>query len=342
MKQILVDALNSVTVQDVEIPEPPAGEARVRMIYSGICGSDTHAAAGTHAFLVPPYIPGHEAIGVVDSVGEGVDQALIGKRVMLKPNITCGECITCKADRSNACQVLEWIGCDNTGKLPGAMSDYFLAPDDALYPLDDSISDEQGVLIECLATPIHAVRMAGGVEGKKVAIIGAGTIGVLQVIAALEAGAEKVVVTDLEETKRERAVRLGATGAVDGSAADFDAQVKEILGGPADVLFDCVTNEASARQWTKLVRRGSTICIVGVPAGYYPVPMGEIQDWELAVQGCANYNETDVEVAISMAQKIPADDIVSAVYPVEEGSQAFSEAVKFTSGKVLVKGSAAN
>ena len=339
MEQVIVDALNSIIVKDVSVPDPTVGEARVRMIYSGICGSDTHAAAGLHAFLVPPYVPGHEAVGVVDLVGPGVDQSLIGKRVMLKPNLACGECITCSEDRSNACQAIEWIGCDSTGKLPGAMSDYFLAPANALYPLEGAISDEQGVLIECLATPIHAVRMAGGVAGKKVAIIGAGTIGILQMLSALEAGAEKVVVTDLETNKRERALRLGATGAVDGNSPDFHGRVKEILNGPVDVLFDCVTNTASAKQWTQLVRRGSTICIVGVPAGYYRVPMGEIQDWELNVQGCANYNEADVEVAISMAKKIPADEIISGIYPLADSAKAFAEAARFTSGKILVKGS---
>ncbi|SNU01270.1 2-desacetyl-2-hydroxyethyl bacteriochlorophyllide A dehydrogenase [Ruaniaceae bacterium KH17] len=338
MKQVFADELNHVVVREVAVPEPSVGEVRVRTIYAGICGSDTHGVAGQHAFLAPPYVPGHEATGVVDSVGEGVDESVVGQRIMLKPNIKCGECIPCLEDRSNACQTLRWIGCDITGKLPGAMSEFFVAPADYVYPISDAVTDEQAALIECFATPIHAARIAGDLKGKKVVVLGAGTIGVLQVIAARAAGADAIVATDLEASKRDRAVRLGATGAVDGSAEDFDEQVLGLLGGRADVLFDCVTNARAAQQWTRLVRHGATICIVGVPSGEYPVPMGWIQDWELRIQGCANYNEADVETAIAMADRIPADEIVSAIYPLDEGAEAFAQAAKFTSGKVLVRG----
>ncbi len=337
MKQVFADKLNSVVVREVPLPEPGPGEVRVRTIYSGICGSDTHAVVGKHAFLIPPYVPGHETTGVVESVGEGADASLIGQRIMLKPNIKCGECITCREGRSNACETLQWIGCDITGKLPGSMSEMFVAPEEYVYPIEDSITDEQAVLIECLATPIHAARIAGDLTGKLVVIQGAGTIGVLQVIAALEAGADRVVVTDLEATKRERAVRLGATGAVDGMAEDYDEQVRELLGGRADVLFDCVTNASSAKQWGSLVRHGATICIVGVPGGSYPLPMDLIQDWELRIQGSANYTEADIEKAISLGEKIPAGEIVSAIYTLDEGPVAFEEAAKFTSGKVLIR-----
>lgn len=340
MKQIFADQLNSVVLREVPVPEPAAGEVRVRTTYAGICGSDTHGISGQHAFLLPPYVPGHEATGIVESVGEGVDEVLVGQRIMLKPNIACGDCVPCREGRTNACQTLQWIGCDITGRLPGAMSEFFVAPAKSVYPVGVAVTDEQAALIECMATPIHAARIAGELRGKRVVVIGGGTIGVLQVIAALEAGADRVVVTDLDQSKRDRAVRLGATGAVDGASDDFGEQTIALLGGRADVLFDCVTNAAVAKQWTELVRHGATICIVGVPAGDYPIPMGLAQDWELRIQGCANYSEGDIESAIAMGSRIPADEIISAIYDLDQGPEAFSQAAKFSSGKVLVRGTA--
>lgn len=336
MRQVFAEKLGSVVVREVDAPRPGPGEALVRTRLAGICGSDTHAVAGHHPLLYPPYVPGHEAVGTVEALGEGVDGPAPGTRVMLKPNLPCGECENCTAGRSNACQTLAWVGCDPSGEHPGAMGDLFVARAANLYPVADEVTDEQAALIECLATPVHAARIAGDLTGRRVVVMGAGTIGVLMVIAARHAGAGTIVVTDLEADKRDRGVRLGADAAVDAASPTFADDVIAALGGRAEVVFDCVAMEASARQWTSIVRRAATICIVGVPPGDFVVPMPLIQDWELRIQGCAAYAEQDVEAAIALGADIPADEIVSGVRTWDEAAAAFDEAARSTSGKVLI------
>lgn len=336
MKRVFAAEVGTVRVVDVDEPTPPPHHAVVRTLAAGICGSDTHAVAGQHPLLPPPYYPGHEAVGIVEHPAADGTGPAAGARVMLKPNVACGECINCVAGRSNACQDLAWVGCDPSGAYPGAMAELFNAPSSNLYEVPDEATVEQAVLVECLATPVHAARLAGDIRGARVVVMGAGTIGILMLLAAREAGAGTIVVTDLDPTKRDRAIRLGADAVVDGAAADFSTQVHGALGGLADVIFDCVAMEASARQWTQIVRRAATICVVGVPPRDFVVPMPLIQDWELRVQGCAAYTEVDVEKALGMAARIPADEIVTATHPFEHAAEAFEEAARSSSGKVLV------
>jgi threonine dehydrogenase-like Zn-dependent dehydrogenase len=320
-------------------PAPGPGEALVRLVFAGICGSDTHAAAGLHPLLTPPYYPGHEAVGVVAALGEGSSGRLAGgQRCILKPNLTCGTCVNCAAGRTNACQTLRWIGCDSTDAHPGAMAEYFLAPEANLFPVPDSVEDQAAALVECLATPVHAARLAGDLAGARVAVIGAGTIGLFCVIAARLAGAASVVATDLDPAKRARVERLGAT-AVDAGAPDALDRVAESLDGPADVVFDCVASQATARAAVQMLRHAGKLMVVGVPAGDFALPMPQVQDWELTVQGCANYTARDIEAAIRIAQDggIPVEDLVGAVYPLDLAAAAFAEAAQPSSGKVLVR-----
>jgi len=338
MRQVKVAGLDEVTVVDSRVPEAGPGQVRVEVALAGICGSDTHAVAGHHPLLPPPYLPGHELVGTVEAVGAGGDAGLVGTRVVVKPNVDCGECVNCRAGRSNACQTLQWIGCDPSGALPGGMARYVVVPQRNVFAVPDGVSDVDAVLVECLATPVHAARIAGDLTGARVVVIGAGTIGLLSVVAARRAGAGVVVVSDPVPAKRDRAVGLGADATVDAVSPDFTASVHAALGGPADVVFDCVGIEASIRQSVDVLRRAGTLLIVGVPPRDGVVPLPLFQDWELRVQGCANYTPQDIEAAIAIAADggLPGDEIVSATYGVEDAVLAFADAALGTAGKVVI------
>ena len=336
MMRVVAEQIGRVGVSEVSVPEPGPGQVLVRTALAGICGSDTHAVAGHHPLLSPPYYPGHEAIGTVAEVGPGVTFPAVGQRVMLKPNVSCGECVNCRAGRTNTCQDLRWIGCDPSGALPGAMADYFLAPAGNLYAVPDEVTDRQAVLVECLATSVHAARIAGDLTGARVVVLGAGTIGLFAVLAAHRAGAGTIVVTDLDPHKRERALRHGADVAVDAAAQRFADDVRARLGGPADVVFDCVANEYSVPQAVSVLRRSGTLLVVGVPPRDFAIPMPLVQDWELRVQGCANYTEEDIVTALGMGQDLPEEEIISDRFPFAEAAVAFGQAARNTSGKVVV------
>jgi len=338
MLRAVVEPGLGARLEEVVVPAPAAGEVLVRSTLVGICGSDTHALAGHHPFLTAPYVPGHEATGVVVSLGAGVDGFALGQRVLLKPNVACGACANCVAGRTNACESLAWIGCDSSGVLAGAMAEYFVAPAGNLYPVPDGLDDRDAALVECLATPVHAARIAGDLSGARVVVLGAGTIGLLCVVAALNAGAQAVVVTDMEQTKIDRSVRCGARGGVLASAPDLEAGVRSMLGGPADVVFDCVANERSLAQAVGVLRRAGTLLVVGVPPRPALVNLPFVQDWELRVQGCAAYTEADMVTAIEIAVAggIPTAELVSGSYGLKDVAQAFIAAGADTSGKVMV------
>ena len=338
MLRALVEPGLGVRLEEVLVPEPRAGEVLVRSTLVGICGSDTHAAAGHHPFLTAPYVPGHEATGVVVSLGAEVDGFALGQRVLLKPSVACGACPNCLAGRTNTCESLAWIGCDSSRVLAGAMAEYFVAPTGSLYLVPDALDDQEAALVECLATPVHAARIAGDLAGARVVVFGVGTIGLLSVVAALNAGAQAVVVTDMEQSKIDRAVRCGALGGVLASAQDLELGVRSILDGPADVVFDCVASERSLAQAVGLLRRAGTLLVIGVPPRPAPINLPFVQDGELRVQGCAAYTEQDMTTAIEIAVAggIPVAELVSGSYGLQDVAIAFAAAAADTSGKVMV------
>ncbi|HEY0187997.1 MAG TPA: alcohol dehydrogenase catalytic domain-containing protein [Cellulomonas sp.] len=338
MRQVLAEPGVGVRLVAEPVPVPLSGQVLVRSTLVGICGSDTHAIAGHHPFLTGAYVPGHEVVGVVAATGAGVEGFVPGRRVLLKPNVACGACPNCRAGRSNACELLTWVGCDPSRHWAGAMADWFVAPAQNLFAVPDEVDDATAALVECLSTPVHAVRIAGDLVGASVVVLGAGTIGLLCAVAARRAGAGRVVVTDLDRGKLDRALRVGVDAAVLGSAADVDDQVRAALGGPADAVLDCVASERSLAQGVGLLRRAGTLLVVGVPPRSAALPMPIVQDWEIRVQGCAAYTEQDVRTSLAIAADgdLPTAEVVSAVYPLDEVAEAFVVAGADSSGKVLV------
>jgi threonine dehydrogenase-like Zn-dependent dehydrogenase len=196
VRRIVVNSFDDIHVETIEAPQAQPGEVLVRSTIVGICGSDMHAAHGRHPFMTLPFWPGHEVVGVVESTGAGVDPGLTGQRVVIEPNLACGHCDQCLAGRYNICTALDVFGC----QTPGGMTDAFTITADRVIPLPDDLDDDWAALIEPLSTPVHAVRRAGDLTGKRVIVIGAGPIGLFTAIAALDAGAARVVVTDLLES----------------------------------------------------------------------------------------------------------------------------------------------
>ena len=335
VRRIVVNAADDIRVEEVAAPVAGAGDVLVRSTIVGICGSDVHAAHGRHPFMSLPFWPGHEVIGVVEAAGAEAAAELVGKRVVVEPNLACGECTPCQRGRYNICATLDVFGC----QTPGGMTDRFTIAADRVIELPDDLSDREAALIEPLATPVHAVRRAGDLAGARVVVLGAGPIGLFVSIAALHAGASQVVVADLLESKRARAERLGATGSFDSSAPDAVEVALRELGGKADVVFDCVSRESTVRLAIDLLEKGGTVMTVGVPAGPTTIDLELIQDREIALLGNLMYVREDVEAAIELLRerRLPLDELVTAVFPLEQAQQAFDASNDPEQVKVLVE-----
>jgi threonine dehydrogenase-like Zn-dependent dehydrogenase len=334
IRRVLVNDFDDVVIEHIDAPEPQAGEVLVRSTVVGICGSDMHAAHGRHPFIALPFRPGHEVVGVVEGVGAGADASLVGRRVVIEPNLACGVCDQCLAGRYNICAKLDVFGC----QTPGGMTDVFTILEDRVIPLPDDIDDTWASLIEPLATPVHAVRRAGDLTGKRVVVLGAGPIGLFVTIAALDAGADVVVVADLLESKRSRAERLGAHGSFDSTAPDAAEQAVAALGGKAHVVFDCVSRESTVKLAIDILDKGATLMTVGVPAGKTLIDLDLVQDRELAIFGNLMYVREDVLHAIELLRRksFDIDEIVTASFDIESADAAFRASDDPEQVKVLV------
>ncbi|UNZ16259.1 alcohol dehydrogenase catalytic domain-containing protein [Streptomyces sp. 891-h] len=335
IRRVLVRSLDDITIEQVPAPVPGSGELLVRTTVVGVCGSDTHAAAGHHPFIDLPYRPGHEAVGVVAGAGEEAQGFAPGDRVIIEPNLYCGACTQCRSGRYNICQELKVFGC----QTPGAMTDLFTIAAGRVHRVPDSMTDIEAALVEPLATPVHAVAKAGDLTGRTVAVLGAGPIGLLTLIAARHAGAAGIAVTDPLEAKRDRALRLGAAAALPAQAPDLPVQVRSALGGPVDVVFDCVAREQSMAQAVDMVAKGGHVVVVGVGAiGTTPIRLDLVQDRELRIEGTLMYTAEDYRTAISLITSgaVDSDEIVTATYGLEEAGKAFASALDPEHVKVLV------
>lgn len=186
-------------VECLSVPEPSlrAGEALVRVLQVGICGSDVHlfrdgAIGEARAHL--PFVLGHEAMGVVETVASAEDEHLVGKRVAIEPAIPCLRCEFCLRGDLNLCPHHSFLG------LPpraGAMQERIAHPAHLLEPLPDTLSDAEGVLLEPLAIAVHAVDLGKVLTGRSVAVLGCGTMGLSVLMVLKQMGAYPIFCTDV-------------------------------------------------------------------------------------------------------------------------------------------------
>ncbi|HET9973093.1 MAG TPA: zinc-binding dehydrogenase, partial [Streptosporangiaceae bacterium] len=307
-----------------------------------VCGSDLHAVRGRHPFVPLPYRPGHEVVGIVEALGPagaGPGRAApawtAGDRVTVEPDLPCWTCKMCVSGRENLCENLRFFGC---GYPQGGMADYFTLAANRLHPVPEVLDDEAAALIEPLSTPVHAVRLAGDVAGRAVAVLGAGTIGLFTLAVLRAHGAGRVVVTDPHAGKRSRALALGADAAVDARGPDVVGEVRGVMGGSADIVFDCVAIQSSLDQAIAMADKGGTVVVVGVPAAAVAVPLPIIQDHQIRIQGSATYLPVDYAESASLlsAGTVRKADFVTATRPLEAVAEAFDLASSGQHVKVLV------
>lgn len=326
---------DEIAIIDVQKPEPLASEVLVEMTVTGVCGSDTHAAAGHHPFVPLPYFPGHEVVGIVRQVGSDVTTTKVGDHVTVEPTLPCWNCKMCTTGRSNLCEKLRFFGC---GYDQGGMAEYFTIGADRIHVIPAGMSDLEAALIEPLSTPVHAVRLSGDLRDKAVVIIGAGTIGLLTLAAARYAGAKTIVMSDVLASKRDRALRLGADAVFDARRDDVVDAIRLELGESADVVFDCVSIQSTVDQAIRLAMKAGIVMIVGVPAKPVVVPLPEIQDLQLRIQGSATYMPEDYDKAIEiiLAGKVRVEDFITSQYRLDQAAVAFKAAAAGEEVKVVL------
>lgn len=285
MKAALKTAEGTFEIKDVERPIIPAPHfvlARVRV--AGICGTDLRHWK-KHEPELECHIMGHELAGEIVAVGEDVTHVKPGDRVVIETVMGDGVCEYCRAQRYNICEHLYDV---RTQYVSRAYAEYVAGPAEKFYPLPDHVSFEEASLIDTFSVCLHAQHLSGLGINDKVAVIGAGPIGLGQMMLAKASGAD-VIICDLVPSALDLARELGADAVVNSGEADAVARVMAFTGGRgADVVFECAGGDAMPQtlpQATRMARRGGKVLIVGgfdagetaIPLEWQRIQMSEIQ-----------------------------------------------------------------
>jgi L-iditol 2-dehydrogenase len=325
LKRVVIQVPNTVSIEEVKIPELEPDEILLKIAYCGICGSDLHAFRGEHPFIPLPATPGHEFSATVEKMGKKVSNFQKGDRVTVEPSLTCGECYNCRIGRYNICENLRVMGCQGDG----AMADYLTVPSEKVILIPDELSLLNAALSEPIAVGVHAAKRAGILLHKNVVIIGSGMIGLSVLANVVKAGAENITVIDLSDSRLEKAKVLGATKTINASQTSAINVIKQNQPYEGiDVVFECVGVEQSIRDAIEIVRKGGKIIVVGVFGEATEVQMAYVQDRELELIGSLMYIRRDFTEAIKLLanEEVPPELFTSKIFPLENAQDAFEQA----------------
>jgi len=251
--------LACVSVPD---PEPGPEDLIIKVSYSGVCGTDLHLTQpGMDTFLPPGTILGHEFAGEVVGMGRGAAARWrTGERVTVMPYRPCAACgMRCKDGLDIICPNVAYLGI----AAPGGNAEFVCVGSEQALRLPGGVADQAGALVEPLAVGLHAVRKAGTLLGQTVLIIGGGPVGVAVALFARLSGAARVVVSELQETRRARARVLGASDVLNPADGPVAEAFRALTGGPPDVVFECVGTPGMIQEAVDQARLFGRVVVVG-------------------------------------------------------------------------------
>ncbi|MDR0552433.1 MAG: alcohol dehydrogenase catalytic domain-containing protein [Spirochaetaceae bacterium] len=335
-----------VRIEERPIPEPKVGEVIVAVSWAGICGTDRHEYFGPVFIPVTkphrltgctaPLIMGHEFSGLISAAGAGVSGWKEGARVMANGTLSCGVCKPCREGRYNICDKLGFLGvsCD------GAFAEYVAVSAERLFEIPPLVSLRHAPLAEPLACGIHAVKLLGDIRGKCAVIIGPGIIGLSCFFAALEAGAKAALVLGVG-TERKALVEKSGGFYADITKQDPLEAALALLGGKADICFECVGAQTALDTGVRLLAGGGSLMIMGVYEKPPIFPMNDFQEGERRLfTSQAHVDEIAAALSLLAAGKINADALITAELTLDTlASGGFEDAARHPNKhiKALVK-----
>ena len=274
MKAARWHAARDIRVEDVPEPEAGPGEVKIKVAWTGICGSDLHEYLAGPIFVPvgadhplshdrAPITMGHEYCGTITALGEGVEGLGVGDRVAIEPIFACGHCAPCREGSYNLCDDLGFVGLSGGH---GGFAAHSVVPARMVHKMPDALPMEQGALVEPAAVALHAVRMSRLKAGDNAAVFGAGPIGLLVIEALRVAGAGQIHVVEPSAVRREKAMELGATAAIDPMAGDPVAAIRDATGG-VHVAFEVTGVPKVLPQCIDATRHEGEVLIVSIWEG---------------------------------------------------------------------------
>jgi len=337
VRSVLVEGPNRLAVveRDDTAPARP-GEVRLRVRYAGICGSDVHILHGRNPFVTYPRVIGHEFVGVIEAVGEGVPGARVGERVAVDPVIACGGCYPCSIGRRNVCARLSVVGVHQDG----GFSDFLCVPAGNAHAIPSGVPEDAAATIEPFAVAANVTNRTGVLPGDEALVYGAGPMGLMVTQVLKGVYGARVVVTDRVPERLARATACGADAVVDAGREPLHEALPR-LGmerGPS-LIVDAACHPAILDEAVRLAAPAGRIGLLGFSAEPSSFAQQETTRKELSLFASRLNAGTFPQVIAWMAAgKLQPEKLVSHRVPVADVRRAFdlTEGDPRSTSKVLL------
>lgn len=334
--KVCVIGPGKAVMNDQPVPVPDRGDVLISMRACGICGTDLEKLAGNYSST----ILGHEAVGVVESVGKEVHDVSPGDRVFPHHHVPCYECHFCLNGSETMCPHFS-----RSNIRPGGLSEFFILPEwnithGGLFHLPDSLSFRRGTLIEPLACVLRGQNMLGLKESSTVAVVGVGPVGMLQVYALRSIGVGNIVAVDPSPDRCKFAVSLGATASFTSSEEMVESVLSLTEGRGADSAIIATGHPMATEAGIKSLRRGGRLLQFGLPHPKTVLIHDTSDLFRREIQLLTSYSgvEKDVKQAIEMLAKgsDTADEIISHTFQLDRAPEAFALAEDVRASRKII------
>ncbi|MEO9103738.1 MAG: zinc-binding dehydrogenase [Terrimesophilobacter sp.] len=335
-----ITGVGSVEIVDVPMPTPDFGDALVRIEATAICTWEQRTYSGAQGNKFP-FIGGHEVAGTIVSFGPGYRGPLsVGDRVALG-GASCGSCHWCHTGKDRVCEQ-HYSGSVEyeAGWGPGGFAEMKIHPADGLFPIGD-VPAEIGCLAEPLSCALHAARLSGVEVGQDVVILGAGTMGLMNLIAMKKHGA-RVIVSEIDADRLAKAKSMGADVIIDASKQDPIAAVKELTGGRgADIVIAAIGHRVANEQGMKMIAQRGTFVVFASAHPETPIEVGpnSLHNHEQRVMGVVSSEKVDFHAATKLIRERQVDlaPLIQNRYPLSDLSGALDEAIQPGTYRIIVE-----
>lgn len=326
-----------IWMTDVEKPEYGYNDLLIRIKKTAICGTDVHIYKWdewSQKTIPVPMVVGHEYVGVVEAMGEGVRGFTKGDRVSGEGHITCGHCRNCRAGRRHLCRNTVGVGVNR----PGAFAEYLVIPAENAFKLPDDISDDLAAIFDPFGNAVHTA-LAFDLVGEDVLITGAGPIGIMAAAVARHVGARHVVITDVNEYRLDLAKKMGATRAVDVSKENLKDVMNELgMKEGFDVGLEMSGVPSAFAQMLETMNHGGKIAMLGIPPTSVAIDWNQVIFKGLVIKGIYGREmfETWYKMASLLQSGLDLSPILTHSMPVNDFQKGFDIMTSGQSGKVVL------
>ncbi|MBN3340967.1 Zn-dependent oxidoreductase [Pectobacterium brasiliense] len=319
MKSIVIQQPNSLVIEERPIPQPAAGEVRVKVKLAGICGSDSHIYRGHNPFAKYPRVIGHEFFGVIEAVGEGVEASRLGERVSVDPVVSCGHCYPCSIGKPNVCTSLVVLGVHRDG----GFSEYAAVPAKNAHIIPDEIPDEFAVMVEPFTISANVTAQVKPTEQDVALIYGAGPMGLtsVQVLKGVF-NVKEVIVVDRIPERLDMALRSGADRVINNASLSLKDEL-EALNIKPTLIIDAACHPSILQEAITIASPAARIAIMGFSSELCQVSQQGITSKEISIfSSRLNANKFPIVIEWLKAKRIDPAKLITHRFDYQEVVQA--------------------